>query len=403
MSRKLTVPDARLERTVISIPTDRIPPQASITHTTVQGRRVLVGGRTLVMIAGPCAVEGRDMMLAVARRVRSGGAVMLRGGAFKPRTSPYAFQGLGADALKVLAEARELTGLPVVTEVLDPRQVEFVAGFADVVQVGARNMQNYALLAECGRVNRPVLLKRGFAATIEELLMAAEHVMANGNPDVILCERGIRAVGQSTRFTLDVAAVPMLKAETHLPVLVDPSHAAGRADLVFSLALAAIAAGADGLLVEVHPDPDEARSDGVQSLTPDAFDELMRRVAVLAPVVGREFSIPAEDGREARTPSQMLVRLREDIEGIDREIIHLLSQRVEIARHAGDVKRSLGVPVVDPVQESEVLERARRLSEAAGLPYREVRALLRGIIAVSRHAQRTAAEPDLLDERKEEE
>ena len=403
MSRKLTVPDGRLKRTVISIPPDRIPPQASTTHTSVQAGRVLIGGRTLVMIAGPCAVEGREMMLAVSRRVRAGGAVMLRGGAFKPRTSPYAFQGLGADALIVLAEARELTGLPVVTEVLDPRQVEFVAGYADVLQVGARNMQNYALLAECGRANRPVLLKRGFAATIEELLMAAEHVMANGNPDVVLCERGIRAVGQSTRFTLDVAAVPMLKAETHLPVIVDPSHAAGRADLVSSLALAAIAAGADGLLVEVHPDPDEARSDGVQSLTPDAFDELMRKVEVLAPSVGREFTVPVDDGTEPRTPLQMLVRLREDIEGIDREIIHLLSQRVEIARHAGDVKRSLGVPVVDPVQEAEVLERARQLSEAAGLPYREVRALLRGIIAVSRHAQRTGAEQDLLDELKEEE
>jgi 3-deoxy-7-phosphoheptulonate synthase len=387
---------------VVSIPPDRTGPQVITNQAATPVARVLVGGRALVMIAGPCAVEGREMMLAVAQRVRASGAVMLRGGAFKPRTSPYAFQGLGADALKVLAEARDLTGLPVVTEVLDPRQVEFVAGYADVLQVGARNMQNYALLAECGRANRPVLLKRSFAATLDELLMAAEHVMASGNPDVILCERGIRAVGQSTRFTLDVAAVPMLKAETHLPVLVDPSHAAGRADLVAPLALAAIAAGADGLLVEVHPDPDEARSDGVQSLTPDAFDQLMRKVAVLAPAVGREFSIPEGDGAEARTPLQMLVRLREDIEGVDREIIHLLSQRVEIARHAGDVKRSLGVPVVDPVQEAEVLERARQLSEAAGLPYREVRALLRGIIAVSRHAQRPAAEPDLLDELEEE-
>jgi 3-deoxy-7-phosphoheptulonate synthase len=250
-------------------------------------------------------------------------------------------------------------------------------------------MQNYALLGELGRAKRPVLLKRGFAATVEELLMAAEHVMASGNPDVILCERGIRAVGQSTRFTLDVAAVPMLKAETHLPVIVDPSHAAGRADLVPALALAAIAAGADGLLIEVHPDPEAARSDGVQSLSPDAFDQLMRKIAVLAPAVGREFVLPDNNSAGPATPLQMLARLREDIEGVDREIIHLLSQRVEIARHAGDVKRALGVPVVDPVQEAEVLERARQLSEAAGLPYREVRALLRGIIAVSRHAQRT--------------
>ncbi len=389
MSRKLTVPDGHAGRTVVSIPPENTPSHFSRLPAAVPASPVLIGGRTLVMIAGPCAVEGREMLLAVARRVRAGGAAMLRGGAFKPRTSPYAFQGLGAEALLVLAEARELTGLPVVTEVLDPRQVEFVADHADVLQVGARNMQNYALLAELGRAKRPVLLKRGFAATVEELLMAAEHVMASGNPDIILCERGIRAVGQSTRFTLDVAAVPMLKALTHLPVIVDPSHAAGRADLVAALALAAVAAGADGLLIEVHPDPEAARSDGVQSLTPDAFDQLMRKIAVLAPAVGREFVVPERGGPAPGTPLQMLVRLREDIEGVDREIIHLLSQRVEIARHAGDVKRSLGAPVVDPVQEAEVLERARQLSEAAGLPYREVRALLRGIIAVSRHAQRT--------------
>jgi 3-deoxy-7-phosphoheptulonate synthase len=375
----------------------RIASQASTTQTPAVARDVLIGGRTLVMIAGPCAVEGREMLLAVARRIRAGGGAMLRGGAFKPRSSPYSFQGLGDEALLVLAEARELTGLPVVTEVLDPRQVEFVAGHADVLQVGARNMQNYALLAEAGRAQRPVLLKRGFAATVEELLLAAEHIMANGNHDVILCERGIRAVGQSTRFTLDVAAVPILKAETHLPVIVDPSHAAGRADLVGALAFAAVAAGADGLMIEVHPDPETARSDGAQSITPDAFDALMRSIALLAPVVGREFSVPDHADTEFPSPTHMLARLRQDIEAVDREIIHLLSQRVEIARHAGDVKRALGVPVVDPAQEAEVLERARYFSEVAGLPYREVRALLRGIIAVSRHAQRPDNDPDSPD------
>ncbi len=212
---------------------------------------------------------------------------MLRGGAYKPRSSPYAFQGLGEAALRMLAEARARTGLPVVTEVMDTRQVEIVAEHADVLQVGARNMQNFALLSELGRVQRPVLLKRGLSATLKELLMAAEYVMAQGNRDVILCERGIRTFETATRNTLDIGAVPFLKAETHLPVLVDPSHAAGRADLVAPLAFAAIAAGADGLIVEVHPCPEEALSDGEQSLTPAAFAELMRRLAPFAEAAGR--------------------------------------------------------------------------------------------------------------------
>ena len=246
-----------------------------------------IGGEALVVIAGPCSVEGRAMLHATARAVRAAGAQALRGGAFKPRSSPWAFQGLGREALALLREAREETGMSVVTEVLDPRQVELVAEHADVLQIGARNMQNFALLVEAARVHRPILLKRGASATVTELLQAAEYILAQGNPRVILCERGIRTFETATRNTLDVAAVAVLKQETHLPVLVDPSHAAGRAGLVAPLALAGLAAGADGLLVEVHPEPAAARSDGEQSLSFDAFAALMRQVATLGAAIGR--------------------------------------------------------------------------------------------------------------------
>ena len=249
-----------------------------------------VGGRELAIIAGPCSVEGEAMLLETARAVRGAGAVMLRGGAFKPRTSPYSFQGLGAEALRLLAAVRAETKLPVVTEVMDPRQIELVAAHVDVLQVGARNMQNYSLLAELGRVRRPILLKRGLSATLEELLLAAEYVMSHGNPNVILCERGIRTFETKTRNTFDVGAIPVLKRETHLPVIVDPSHAAGRADLVAPLAFAAIAAGADGLIVEVHPNPECALSDGDQSLTPTAFAAMVRQLALFADAAGRTLS-----------------------------------------------------------------------------------------------------------------
>ena len=233
------------------------------------------------------------MLLDTAHAVQSSGATMLRGGAFKPRTSPYAFQGLGEEALELLAEARAITGLPVVTEVLDVRTLPLVERHADVLQVGARNMQNFALLAELGNVRKPVLLKRGLSATVAELMMAAEYVMANGNPQVILCERGIRTFETSTRSTLDIGAIPVLKRETHLPVIVDPSHAAGRAHLVPALAIAAVAAGADGLLVEVHPSPASALSDGEQSLTPDEFALLATRVRAVAGAIGRTVGTPA--------------------------------------------------------------------------------------------------------------
>ena len=248
---------------------------------------VTIGGTAIAVIAGPCSVESAEMIVSIANRVKSMGAVMLRGGAFKPRTSPYSFNGLGACALEFLESARSESTLPIVTEVMDTRQVELVARSADMLQIGARNMQNFSLLEEVGRCGRPVLLKRGLSATITDLLLAAEHVMAAGNSNIVLCERGIRTFETATRSTLDVSAIPVLKEETHLPVIVDPSHAGGRARLVLPLALASIAAGADGIMVEVHPDPGAALSDGDQSLTLEMFSDLMRAAGPVALAVGR--------------------------------------------------------------------------------------------------------------------
>lgn len=244
--------------------------------TVVKVGNVAVGLGRPVIIAGPCSVESRSQVLEAARAVKRWGADVLRGGAFKPRTSPYSFQGLGVEGLKLLREAGDEVGLPVVTEVLDPRHVRLVSEYADALQIGARNMQNFPLLREVGRARKPVLLKRGFGCTIEELLYAAEYVMVEGNEDVILVERGIRSFESSTRFTLDIAAIPVLKEKTHLPVIADPSHAAGRRSLVPPLAKAALAAGADGIMVEVHPRPEEALSDGPQALTIDMFRDLVR-------------------------------------------------------------------------------------------------------------------------------
>jgi 3-deoxy-7-phosphoheptulonate synthase len=256
------------------------------TVVDVAGRRI--GGDGFAMIAGPCAVESREVMLATARAVRDAGAQLLRGGAYKPRTSPYSYQGLGEAGLRLLAEAREETGLPVVTELMDVRDLDAVAKVADVIQLGARNMQNYPLLTELGRAGKPVLLKRGHSASLEELLLAAEYVLKEGNPAVILCERGIRTFETSYRFTLDLMAVPVLKELTHLPVIVDPSHAAGRRSLVEPLSLAAAAAGADGLIVEVHPRPDEAVCDGPQSLPCDELEAYLRKVERAAELAGKE-------------------------------------------------------------------------------------------------------------------
>lgn len=254
----------------------------------IDGRKV--GGDNFALIAGPCTVESRDQTLTAARAVRDAGATLFRGGAYKPRTSPYSFQGLGQEGLRLLAEAKQETGLPIVTEVMDMRDLDAVLEVADVIQIGARNMQNYPLLAEIGRSGRPALLKRGLSATLDELLMAAEYILKEGNPSVMLCERGIRTFETAYRFTLDLMAVPVLKQLTHLPVIVDPSHAAGRRDLVTPLSLAAAAIGADGIIVEVHPEPDEAICDGPQQLRTEDFAEYAAAVESAAALAGKALS-----------------------------------------------------------------------------------------------------------------
>ncbi len=260
--------------------------------TLVPVRDKVIGGEHLVIMAGPCSVESREQILEAAKGVQRYGADVLRGGAFKPRTSPHTFQGLGYEGLKLLKEAAELTGLPVVTEVMDTRDVEMVSEVADILQIGTRNMQNFSLLREVGQLRKPVLLKRGMSATIEEWLQAAEYICVEGNPYVILCERGIRTFETYTRNTLDISAIVAAKQLSHLPVIADPSHGTGRRDLVIPMALAAIAAGADGLILEVHPNPAKALSDGAQSLTIEQFGELMRRLEPVANAVNRKLYNP---------------------------------------------------------------------------------------------------------------
>ena len=249
---------------------------------------VVIGGKKLVVMAGPCSVESREQVLEVAVNVKAAGASILRGGAFKPRTSPYAFQGLEEEGLKYLDEARRETGLPVITEVMEPDKVAVVAEHSDILQIGARNVQNFSLLRKVGESGKPVLLKRGMSTSIQEWLLSAEYILAGGNPNVILCERGIRTFETATRFTLDLNAVPVLKRLTHLPVIVDPSHGTGHWEYVEAMACAAVAAGADGLIIEVHPRPEEALSDGPQSLKPERFAKLMERIRRVAAAVDRE-------------------------------------------------------------------------------------------------------------------
>lgn len=260
--------------------------RAEDTIINVKGN--IIGGKKIQLIAGPCAVENRTILMSIAEKVKDAGASFIRGGAFKPRTSPYSFQGLGEEGLKYLAEARKKTGLPVVTELMDPRDIEVISKYADIIQIGARNMQNFRLLLEVGTARKPVLLKRGLSATIKEWLMAAEYIMSKGNQNVILCERGIRTFETATRNTLDLSAVPVLKKLTHLPVFVDPSHGVGKWDLVAPMSKAAVAAGADGLVIEVHTKPEEALSDGEQSLKPDDFKKLVKELKPVAAAVGRE-------------------------------------------------------------------------------------------------------------------
>ena len=257
---------------------------------------ISLGGPEVAVIAGPCSVESERQILEAARQVREAGAVILRGGAFKPRTSPYSFQGLGRPALKLLAKAREETGLLICTEAMDPDGVGWVSEVADIIQIGARNMQNFSLLRAAGRAGKPVLLKRGIAATITELLLSAEYLLAEGNNDVILCERGVRGFDPTTRNLFDLSAIPVVQKLSHLPIIADPSHGTGLREKVIPMARAAVAAGADGIMVEVHPNPDEARSDGAQSLFPDQFVQLMREVRVIVEVIGRRIAEPASVG-----------------------------------------------------------------------------------------------------------
>jgi 3-deoxy-7-phosphoheptulonate synthase len=252
-----------------------------------------IGGDEVVAMAGPCSVESEKQILASAHAVRDAGATILRGGAYKPRSSPYSFQGLGLPGLKLLAKAREETGLLIITEAMDPEGADLVAEHADIIQIGARNMQNYSLLKRVGKLKKPVLLKRGLSATIQELLLSAEYILAEGNPDVILCERGIRSFDSQTRNLFDLSAIPVVKKLSHLPIVADPSHGTGLREFVPPMARAAVAAGADGLLVEVHPQPDRAVSDGAQTLTPEQFDRMMREVRAIAEVIGRRVAEPA--------------------------------------------------------------------------------------------------------------
>lgn len=252
------------------------------------GGGIKVGGKRLVVMAGPCSVENRSLLIEIAKKVKKAGATVLRGGAFKPRTSPYSFQGLGEKGLKFLAEARKETGLKIVTELMDIRDLDLVCKYADIIQIGARNMQNFNLLREVGKTKKPILLKRGMSNTIKEFLMSAEYILSEGNFNVILCERGIRTFEDSTRFTMDLSAVPVVKSLSHLPIIIDPSHATGRWGLVGSASKAAVAGGADGLIIEVHPNPEEAFSDGEQSLLPEKFEKLMVELRRVAAAVDRE-------------------------------------------------------------------------------------------------------------------
>src|SRR6476659_4560102 len=304
MSRLASLPGVE-DVTPISRPFKLTSREFHPEDTVIRILDAVVGDGSLTMMAGPCSVESRDQLFETADAVKAAGATILRGGAFKPRTSPYSFQGLGVEALRYLAEARDRTGLPVITEVMEPSQVDIVAEYADILQIGTRNMQNYSLLRAVGRVARPVMLKRGYGATIEEWLMAAEYIVSSGNPNVILCERGIRTFETYTRNTMDLAAVPVINHLTHLPVIIDPSHATGKRWLVKPLAVGGVAVGADGVMVEVHPDPDAALSDAEQQLDFDGFREMMAAVLPVheqvrglrsAPIVGEPASVGGGSG-----------------------------------------------------------------------------------------------------------
>lgn len=363
---------------------------ASREHHTDRSRvrvgNVEIGaGAPIAVMAGPCAVESREQVMATARWVKREGAVILRGGAFKPRTSPYAFQGLGVEGLRLLAEAREEVGLPVVSEVTDPGQVEVFEQYVDMLQVGARNMANFVLLKACGQSRKPVLLKRGISATIEEWLMAAEYVLSAGNPNVVLCERGIRTFETATRNTLDLSAVPVARERTHLPIVIDPSHGTGHRPLVRPMAVAAAAVGADGLIIEVHPDPPRARSDSEQSLSFPEFGDLMddlRRFEYL-----RQPTAPG--GRHQGDIPEELERLRGHIDDVDARLAALIEERVELAV-AVQRTRSADDHGHDVARERALLERAAS-SDGGILTPEEREMVFTALLRASRSAQRRQA------------
>ncbi len=356
-----------------------VHPEGSI----VRVGEVTIGAEEVVIAAGPCSVESRAQMRLAASHARDAGARLLRGGAFKPRTSPYAFQGLGEEGLRILAEEGARVGLPTVTEVMSPEDVPLVAAHADMLQVGARNVQNFRLLAALGAAGKPVLLKRGMSTTLEELVLAAEYVMAHGNAEVVLCERGIRTFEPATRNTLDLNAVPALRAMTHLPILVDPSHGTGRRELVTPLSRAAVAAGADGLIVEMHPDPAHALSDGAQSLTPSGLVELVRSLVGHAALLGRTLHVPS--ARLLVDP--MLRAYRHRIDAIDDALLSLLEERAELSMSLGRIKRAVGDPLVVPEREAEVLHRVTE-SARGPLEARAIERVFSSIIDTMRDVQR---------------
>lgn len=318
-------------------------------RSTIEINGVTLGGKEIILIGGPCAVESSIQMIQSAETVKKAGGKILRGGVFKPRTSPYSFQGLGREGLNYLVQAAREQDLLCVTEVIDAPSLELVVDQIDIIQIGARNMQNFELLKMAGKINKPIILKRGLSATIEEWLLAAEYILSSGNPRVILCERGIRTYEPSTRNTLDLSAVGVAKELSHLPVIVDPSHAAGRRDLIASLSKAAIASGADGLLIEMHPNPAEAVSDGPQSLHPEQFIQLAGELDVVAEAVNRIFVSGCKENEET------LKSLRKQIDGIDQVIIERLAARMKIVRKVGDQKRLDRVK--DTNREKEILQR----------------------------------------------
>ncbi len=345
---------------------------AGVTREVSVGFSVRFGGAQPVVIAGPCSVESEEQIVETAEAVRAAGALMLRGGAFKPRTSPYSFQGLGPEGLRLLARARAETGLPVVTEVLDPADMALVAEYADMLQIGARNMQNYSLLRAAGRSGRPVLLKRGPGATLDEWMSAAEYLLAEGNPDVVLCERGIRSFEPHTRYTLDLASALAAKQRTHLPVIADPSHGTGRRELVAAMSRAAIGAGLDGLILEVHPSPDASVSDAAQTLSTAEFAALMRSLLIA----------PATDD---------LVALRGAIDAVDEALLGLIAHRMALSDRVGAAKRRLDLAVHQVERETAILGRLREKAPPL-LPPDGVARIWDAILAVSRAAQAAAAE-----------